>query len=131
AAGSLWQDKGLPGVVGALGDHIDFFNGGGIGCQHRITVLVNPLLGGFFGYGRHGAAVGHFILTTAVAADHHKIFLHTPDGGCGVVAGDDDPGAGQVAATGVFGVAGYGIGAVGAGYGLGAVCDGITRLCPG
>src|SRR5690606_21261949 len=60
---------------------------------------------------------------------HHKIFLHTPDGGCGVVAGDDDPGAGQVAATGVFGVAGYGIGAVGAGYGIGAVGAGITQLC--
>src|SRR5690606_38670660 len=41
-------------------------------------------------------------------------------GGCGVIAGDDDPGAGQAAATGVFGVAGYGIGAVGAG---------ITQLC--
>src|SRR5690606_31780281 len=82
--------------------------------------LIHPLLGGFFGYGRHGAAVGHFIPTTAVAADHHKIFLHTPDGGCGVVAGNDDPGAGQVAAVGVFGVAGYGIGAVGAG---------ITQLC--
>src|SRR5690606_15810112 len=54
--------------------------------------------------------------------DHHIIFLHTPDGVCVVMSGDDYPGTGQVAATGVFGVAGYGIGSAGAG---------ITQLCRG